>query len=72
MMSSSALGEPSKSLSPTGPYSARDKKFERVLSAPIVNLRELEKIVWSGCPSNLRPVCWKLLLVRESNFLFPE
>ena len=46
--------------------SARDKKFERILAEPTVNLKELGELVWSGCPVKRRPLCWKLLLVRDS------
>ena len=46
----------------TNLHSARDKKFERVLAEPIVNLKELVELVWSGCPVERRPICWKLML----------
>mmetsp|Transcript_2660 Transcript_2660/g.9360 ORF Transcript_2660/g.9360 Transcript_2660/m.9360 type:complete len:210 (+) Transcript_2660:88-717(+) len=45
-----------------GLYATRDKKFERLLVEPVVNLQELQKLVWNGCPPGRRSICWKLLL----------
>mmetsp|Transcript_11965 Transcript_11965/g.51343 ORF Transcript_11965/g.51343 Transcript_11965/m.51343 type:complete len:371 (+) Transcript_11965:120-1232(+) len=45
-----------------GVYGTRDGKFERLLLEPVVNLQELQKLVWNGCPPGRRSICWKLLL----------
>lgn len=43
----------------------RKRKFLEVLADPEnVDLAELRKLAWSGCPSELRPMVWQLLLVR--------
>lgn len=42
--------------------SARTTKLRKVIAAPTVNLRDLSELVWGGCPPELRPTCWRLLL----------
>lgn len=36
--------------------------FERCISAPIVDLRELQKLGWNGVPAEYRADTWKMLL----------
>lgn len=42
--------------------SARIAKFKKELSAPTVDLDALRELAWSGVPSDMRPVVWRLLL----------
>ncbi|XP_010672283.2 uncharacterized protein LOC104888866 [Beta vulgaris subsp. vulgaris] len=42
--------------------SARVMKFKKELSAPTVTLEKLRELAWSGVPSEMRPVVWRLLL----------
>jgi len=42
--------------------SIRIKKFHRILAEPVVDLDALRELAWSGIPSELRPLCWRLLL----------
>lgn len=42
--------------------SARIAKFRKELSAPVVDLDSLREIAWSGVPSDMRPLVWRLLL----------
>ncbi|MCO5590366.1 hypothetical protein L7F22_044336 [Adiantum nelumboides] len=42
--------------------SARIAKFRKELSAPIVDLDSLRELAWSGVPSDMRPLVWRLLL----------
>ena len=36
--------------------------YERVLNQQLVDLEHLQQLCWSGCPSHLRPMTWRLLL----------
>jgi len=36
--------------------------FERILSAPIVNLEQLKQLAWDGVPEAFRSKAWKILL----------
>jgi hypothetical protein len=42
--------------------SIRVNKFHKLLSEPVVDLDALRELAWSGIPSELRPLCWRLLL----------
>jgi TBC1 domain family member 2 len=37
------------------------EKFRIVLDAPLLNLKELKELSWSGVPKKLRPISWRLL-----------
>eukprot|EP00884_Botryococcus_braunii_P016775 jgi/Botrbrau1/3781/Bobra.0183s0016.1 len=41
---------------------SRRAKFLKILGEPVVDLDALRELAWSGVPSDLRPVCWQLLL----------
>lgn len=36
---------------------------ECIYASNAVDLDELRKLSWSGIPTELRPICWKLLIV---------
>ncbi|KAH7433522.1 hypothetical protein KP509_07G073400 [Ceratopteris richardii] len=42
--------------------STRIAKFKKELSAPVVDLDALRELAWSGVPSDMRPLVWRLLL----------
>ena len=37
-------------------------RYEQVLSQQLVDLNQLQQLCWSGCPNQLRPQTWRLLL----------
>mmetsp|Transcript_12528 Transcript_12528/g.52875 ORF Transcript_12528/g.52875 Transcript_12528/m.52875 type:complete len:374 (-) Transcript_12528:1175-2296(-) len=42
---------------------AKGRRLAKLLKeSSIVNVEELRQLIWTGCPSILRPVCWKLLM----------
>jgi hypothetical protein len=49
----------------TFPMDSRLERFHAVLSQPTVNLDHLRALAWNGIPAQLRPTCWRLLLVRS-------
>eukprot|EP00877_Chromochloris_zofingiensis_P012395 jgi/Chrzof1/7409/Cz02g22070.t1 len=51
--------EPSQ---PRAASSHRVKKFHKILCEPVVDLDALRELSWNGIPSDLRPLCWRLLL----------
>jgi len=40
----------------------RVKKFYKLLSEPVIDLDALRELSWNGIPSELRGLCWRLLL----------
>ena len=46
------------------PMDSRLERFHKVLSQTTVNLDHLRALAWNGIPAELRPTCWRLLLVR--------
>lgn len=42
--------------------SYRHKEFEKIISAPVVNVKELRRLSWNGIPTQYRPQTWQLLL----------
>jgi len=67
----SSPGSPKASWAPQGlgdrlldPSSTGTKvnKFQRLMSQPTVDLTQLRRIAWSGCPSEFRVTAWQLLL----------
>ena len=40
----------------------RVAKFSRILHESTVDIEALRELAWSGIPSHLRPLCWRLLL----------
>lgn len=62
-------GASSSGMSQSGPYGSlldkeaqRIAKFERILSAPIVDLVALRDASWSGIPAQFRMMAWQQLL----------
>ncbi|KAL3146846.1 hypothetical protein ABBQ38_014820 [Trebouxia sp. C0009 RCD-2024] len=59
---------PSAPSSPVRPSAYRSmsdtrvKKFDKLLGEQVVDLDMLRELAWSGTPSDLRPLCWQLLL----------
>jgi hypothetical protein len=42
--------------------SYKEKQFEKVITAPVVNMRELRNLGWNGIPAEHRAQAWKILL----------
>jgi hypothetical protein len=42
---------------------SRLERFHKLLSQTTVNLDHLRALAWNGIPTELRPTCWRLLLV---------
>lgn len=45
---------------------------ECIYASNTVNIEKLRKLSWSGIPTELRPICWKLLIVsvRKNNLSY--
>ncbi|CAG0900293.1 unnamed protein product [Darwinula stevensoni] len=39
----------------------RHEKFQAILKGPNINLHELRELSWSGIPTSVRPITWKIL-----------
>lgn len=50
------------------PMDSRLERFHKVLSQTTVNLDHLRALAWNGIPAELRPTCWRLLLVCPLHF----
>lgn len=44
--------------------SLRFSKFKNILDLPNIDIEQLRKLSWCGIPDDIRPVVWKLLMVR--------
>lgn len=54
--------------SPKSPLkSASDKISECLYSGEIVDIEKLKKLAWNGIPFEFRPLCWKILMVTQTN-----
>ncbi len=57
-----------KSQQPQPPTTAQRTKnykeieFDKVISAPVVNITDLRRLAWNGIPPHHRPQAWKMLL----------
>uniref|UniRef100_A0A336K258 CSON012504 protein n=1 Tax=Culicoides sonorensis TaxID=179676 RepID=A0A336K258_CULSO len=49
------------SLSKTDEYESKLEKYKTILEAPLLNLKALKELCWSGIPRKMRGVTWRLL-----------
>ena len=40
---------------------ARSEKFSSLINRDHTDLGELRQLVWRGCPTTFRPICWRLM-----------
>lgn len=56
---------PNNSTSPT-PKTVEEKFAECLFEGEVVDLDKLRRLSWNGIPEKQRPLCWKILMVREA------